>query len=189
MQNSQERSQSGWDNRTNHVDRFLSLDQKRIEEEKSETASESGAARMSSSFCTGGSRQPAVTEEDEVVDLKSLKQRILDRNYTHIFDKAKEAAKGSSLLSPFGPKLGQQCRGSVNDSESQFAQNQLKQQYQESLRRQRELKSKISAQMGELGVDEDEAADNLYDASTKRESLANPQIIHQSRNHQDDFIS
>ena len=57
----------------NHVDRFLSLDQKRIEEEKSETASESGPAKMSSSFCTGGSRQPAVTEEDEVVDLKSLK--------------------------------------------------------------------------------------------------------------------
>ena len=182
MYNSQERSQSGWENRTNQVDGFLSLDQKRIEEEKSETASESGQAKMSSSFCTGGSRQPVVMEE-EVVDLKSLKQRILDRNYTHIFDKAKEAAKGSTLLSPFGPKLGEQCRGSVNDSESQFAHNQLKQQYQESLRRQRELKSKIKAQMGELGVNDDEAADNLYDASTKRESLANPQIIHQSRNH------
>jgi len=43
--------------------------------------------------------------------------------------------------------------------------------------------------MDEFGASQDEVADNLYDESTKRESLANPQIIHQSRNHQEEFLS
>jgi hypothetical protein len=83
------------------------LDHKRIEEEKSETNSESAPHSVSdtSRWATGGNKV-IHTEESEVIDLKSLKERILDRNYTHIFDKAKEAAKGNCLLSPFGPKLG-----------------------------------------------------------------------------------
>ena len=110
------------------------MDQKRIEEEKSETTSESAPSVANSSHWAAGGNNQMQTVESEVIDLKSLKERILDRNYTHIFDKAKEAAKGNSLVS-FGPKLGKQCLASHYDLQSQSSHNQLKEQYQESLRR------------------------------------------------------
>jgi len=135
----------------------MSLDQKRIEEqeENSETHSDTNPAISHYNAHTTDDGKRSRSYENDEIDLKSLKDRILDRNYTHIFDKAKEAAKGHSLLSPFGPKLGQQCRASHYDLKTQSSHNQLKEQYQESLKRQRELKNRIQSTLaGEFTVND-----------------------------------
>ena len=172
---------------------FIGLADKRVIEENSEFGTESQASLKSRSMAHK-SHKYSVKDPDGIkhtkIDIEELKKRILDRNFSHVLNKANKEISDKGSLINFGPNLkGQTTVDTLDFAQKLQGINSRTFSREDSIERPAVRPPNHVIEEEEMKIDESDCSSSVSSYLNKRKELNRQRSLMGGETNHNDMIS